>query len=173
MQKAFNENLKWPTRFMELAETVASWSKDPRTQTGACIIDRHRTVLGLGFNGFPRGVKDTEERYKDPATKYAMIVHCEANAILNAQGRVLHGSEIYTTKFPCTGCAKLIIQAGISSVITRPMDPNSASDQRWISEARIARQMFHEAEIGVFALLEGSLFVIPMEVMPMVLGPQP
>lgn len=146
---------KWSLRFMQLAETVATWSKDPSTQVGACIVDNDtRTVLGLGYNGFPRGVADTPERYADRPTKYAMIVHSEANAILNAQGRVLAGSVLYTTKFPCTSCAKLIIQAGIAAVVTMPIDPKSASDQRWLAEHQIAWQMFYEAKVQVFKLRE-------------------
>ena len=64
---------KWDRRFLELANFVASWSKDPSTKVGAVIVRADRTVASMGFNGFPRGVLDHEGRYADRATKYAMV----------------------------------------------------------------------------------------------------
>src|SRR4030095_6132808 len=91
---------KWHIRFMELARHVATWSRDPSTQTGSVIVDPEtKRVRSMGYNGFPRGVKDTEERYADRPTKYKMIVHCEANALMNADLSV-RGCILYTTKFP-------------------------------------------------------------------------
>lgn len=140
----------WDRRFMDLSGMVASWSKDPSTKCGAVIIDDHNRVLGIGFNGFPRRVLDLPERYDDRPTKYAMIVHAEANAILNASSSVA-GCGIYTTKFPCTGCAKLIIQAGIHRVHC-PMQLGTPSDQRWEDDARISRLMLDEALVQVYEL---------------------
>lgn len=48
----------WPQRFLELAQLVASWSKDPSTQVGAVIVDANRRVVSLGYNGPPRGTSD-------------------------------------------------------------------------------------------------------------------
>lgn len=159
---------KWALRFMELAETVATWSKDPSTKVGACLVDNQtRTILGLGYNGFPRGVQDTEARYADRPTKYALIVHSEVNAIMNAQGRNLAGSVLYTTKFPCTNCAKLIIQAGIAAVVSLPMDPTSPSDQRWLEEARISMGMFHEAKVAAYWMRpDGGSWPVPLLITP-------
>ena len=133
---------------MSQAQLIARWSKDPSTKCGAVIVNAIRQVLGQGFNGFPRGVLDTPERYADRPTKYAMIVHSEANAILNAKQDVSH-CTIYTTKFPCSGCAKLIIQAGIAEVVCPVQDPSSSSDQRWAEDAEIARTMLHEARVVI------------------------
>src|SRR5580704_9582280 len=109
--------LEWHTRFLQFAQMVASWSKDPSTKVGACIVDSHRRILGTGYNGFPRGVEDTLARYADRPVKYAMVVHAEANAILNALGSV-EGATLYCNiGMPCSDCAKLIIQAGIKRVV--------------------------------------------------------
>src|ERR1051326_2813900 len=54
---------KWDRRFLELAKHVSSWSKDPSTKVGAVIVDANRRVVATGYNGFPRGVEDTPERY--------------------------------------------------------------------------------------------------------------
>lgn len=146
----------WNTRFMALAEFVATWSKDPSTQVGAVIIDERRNVCGLGYNGFPRGVEDTAERYQDRETKYAMIVHSEANAILNAE-RSVRGGVLYCTKFPCTACAKLIIQAGIKRVITPEISETNAMDIRWAKDTLISQLMLFEAGVITRYLVDGEL----------------
>ena len=76
----------WDKRFLDLAEHVAGWSKDPSTQVGCVIVNDKRVVVGLGYNGFPRGVEDTPERLNDRPTKYLMVQHAEVNAILNGSG---------------------------------------------------------------------------------------
>lgn len=139
---------KWNVRFMGLARFVAGWSQDPSTQVGAVIVDDRKNVCGIGYNGFPRGVADTEERYQDRETKYALIVHSEANAILNAE-RPVRGGILFCTKFPCTSCAKLIIQAGIHRVITPEPSETNASDVRWAKDMRTSLDMLVEA--GVIA----------------------
>jgi dCMP deaminase len=43
----------WDLRFLTLAKTVSTWSKDPSTKVGAVIVDKNRRVVSLGYNGFP------------------------------------------------------------------------------------------------------------------------
>ena len=71
---------KWDRRFMEMARLVASWSKDPSSKVGA-VITRGKFVVSVGFNGFPQGVVDSEERLTNRELKYPMILHAEINAI--------------------------------------------------------------------------------------------
>lgn len=138
------ELLKWDHRFLALADHVAQWSKDPSTKVGAVIVDGQRRVRGLGYNGFPRGVDDLPERLNDRPTKYAFVVHAEANAILSA-GRVEY-CTIYTSPLcPCQDCAKLIIQAGITRVVT--VKPADAA--RWAESFENAGAMFREANVTV------------------------
>ena len=60
-----NNQEKWDLRFVNLAEEVAGWSKDPSTQVGAVAVnDRIGTVVAQGYNGFPRGIQDTDLRYQ-------------------------------------------------------------------------------------------------------------
>jgi dCMP deaminase len=110
-----NEINKWHQRFFDLAKHVAQWSKDPSTKVGAVIVNDRRIVIGVGYNGFPRGVLDHEDRYNDRPTKYAHVVHAELNAIFNATESV-QGCTLYVTLAPCNECAKAIIQSGITSV---------------------------------------------------------
>lgn len=47
----------WDDRFMHLALLVATWSKDPSTKVGACIVDQRKRIVSVGFNGPLRGLK--------------------------------------------------------------------------------------------------------------------
>ncbi len=137
---------KWDTRFMELALHISSWSKDPSTKVGAVIADRECRVVGLGYNGFPRGVEDDDRLHNRPV-KYKLIVHSEANAILNAN-RLVDGCTLYSTKFPCSDCTKLIIQAGIRNVVTNKPE----GELVWTEDAEFGRSMMTEARVGIHHL---------------------
>jgi dCMP deaminase len=90
---------KWDLRFLELTKLVSTWSKDPSTQTGAVIVDSKRHIVSVGYNGFPHRLADTPARLNDRPTKYSMIVHCEMNAVLNAQ-RVCRGMHSIYVAIP-------------------------------------------------------------------------
>ena len=136
---------KWDIRFLEMAKLVASWSKDPSTQVGAIAV-RNRTVIAQGYNGFPRGVDDHELYYLNKAIKYKRIVHAEMNAIYNAaeNGVSLKDSTIYVIGLPiCHDCAKGLIQAGISRVVT----PEQEIPENWQESISSSISMFKEAGV--------------------------
>lgn len=140
---------KWHKRFLALAANVATWSKDPSTQVGCVLVNSKLQVVAMGYNGFPRGVGDEKERYDDRPTKYAMVVHAEANAILNAVGSV-QGAVAYVTHRPCASCSGLLIQAGIRSIITNPTPTGLA--ERFKDSFSIAEIMLREAKVGVLEM---------------------
>lgn len=118
-------NRKWDIRFMRLAREIASWSKDPSSKLGAVIVNDERKILATGYNGFPKGIEDTEERLNNRELKYPMIVHAETNALMNAlnSGVSVKGGTIYIYGLPpCSDCTKLLIQAGITHIAMSP-DP--------------------------------------------------
>lgn len=143
--------LKWHRRFLDLAAHVAAWSKDPSTQVGCVLVDDDRRVIGMGYNGFPRGVKDSADRYDDRPTKYAMVQHAEANAILNAT-RDTRGCVAYVTHHPCSNCTGLLIQAGVRSIFTHSPPPGLA--ERFADSFRIARTMAQESGVSITLLEE-------------------
>ncbi|MGL5316930.1 MAG: deoxycytidylate deaminase [Peptostreptococcaceae bacterium] len=117
--KPTTDYLSWDDTFMNMANLVALRSKDPKTKVG-CIIVKDSVVLGVGYNGMPRGCNDEEFPWTKSDdmynSKHSYVVHAEANAILNASGSV-KDSSIYVSLFPCNECAKLIIQSGIKEVV--------------------------------------------------------
>jgi len=138
---------KWDARFITLAEHIASWSRDPSTKVGAVIVDEDKRVVSLGYNGFPKGVQDTPDRYANREVKYRMVCHAERNAILFAR-RDLTGCILYTTFFPCAACAGMIIQAGIDEVVTIAR----SADERWAADIETAHVMLAEANVAIRVL---------------------
>ena len=113
--------LEWDQYFMGIALLSAERSKDPSTQVGACIVNTANQIVGVGYNGFPRGISDEAlpwEREGEPLdTKYPYVVHAEVNAVLNSLQSNLDGCRLYVALFPCNECAKVIIQAGVREII--------------------------------------------------------
>jgi dCMP deaminase len=144
---------KWDRRFLQLAKQVSTWSKDPSTQVGAVLVDAElKQVVGMGYNGFPRGVADLDERYADREIKYPMVVHAEVNAIIQA-GHKARGSMLYV--YPsfmlppiCADCAGAAIQAGIVGIVGYNPNPEDERVKRWADSISLAKTMWEEA--GLF-----------------------
>lgn len=135
-------------KFMVLAQAIAKLSKDPSTKVGGVALNDDGIVLALGYNGFPRGVTDDSARYEDRPTKYKLISHCEQNIVAQAaySGHSLKGSTVVLSGlYPCSSCAKSLIQAGVVRVIAPPADSN----ERWDEDAKWSRLMFSEAGVEV------------------------
>ena len=141
---------KWDQRGIDLAKHVASWSKDPSTQTGCAIIRPDRTVASLGYNGFPRGVHDTDDRLNDRLVKYAMVVHAEPNAVLSAHGSVA-GCTAYVWPWPpCSSCAGVLIQSGVTRVVAPEATPEQK--ERWGESFKVMETMLSEAGVELVLL---------------------
>lgn len=142
---------KWDLRFLKIAKEISTWSKDPSRCIGAVLVGDHKQIISQGYNGFPRGVNDTKERYDNRQEKYKFIVHGEANCVYNAMhsGANICGSTIYVSGLPvCCECAKLIIQTGISRVVvdTLPIDAKPGQID-WAESSKLAIVMFNEAGV--------------------------
>ena len=139
---------KWDIRYIELAYKVSEWSKDPSTKIGCVVVGDKGQVLAQGYNGFPRGIEDSEERLDNRETKLKYVVHGEMNAIYNAcyNGISLEGSTMYVTGLPtCSDCAKGVIQVGIKRVVW-PKELENVED-RWKESIELTMSMFDEAGV--------------------------
>lgn len=132
---------KWDKRFMQMAHLVKMWSKDERW-VGATLVNSERRVVGLGYNGFPKGVND-DKRLQDKETKRFLSVHAELNCILNAAEKPV-GCTMFVTRHPCVECAKAIVQAGITRVVSPKAEVNH---EVWGMSQKIASLILFEAGI--------------------------
>lgn len=137
---------KWDARFLELAQIIAGWSKDPGTGCGA-VLTRNRKVLGLGYNGLPAGIEDSYVRLADRELKLSLTLHAEDNAILNS-AVPLTGATIYVWPMPpCAHCAARIIQVGITRVVAA--DPPREQAERWHQSLMLSSEVLREAGVSL------------------------
>jgi dCMP deaminase len=129
-----------------MAQHVAKLSKDPSTKVGAVIFDPQRRIVSAGYNGFARGVLDTDSRLNHRETKYKMTLHAEKNAILFATGST-HDCTLIVTHPCCAQCAALMIQAGIAHVIWPKPAPEF--EERWRHDLLLTWEQFNEAGVIV------------------------
>jgi len=124
--------MRWHQRYLKLAKLVSAWSKDPNKKVGAVIVE-NRKIRGVGYNGFPYGIADTEARLADRDIKNLIMVHAEVNCMHSAEGR---GDTIYVWPcLPCAQCLGNIIQGGtIKTVVTCPLDLESSWNQALVVE---------------------------------------
>ncbi|TGZ63982.1 hypothetical protein CRM22_006611 [Opisthorchis felineus] len=114
--------ISWDEYFMSVALLSAMRSKDPTTQVGACITNEENKIVGIGYNGMPRGLSDDEMPWgktseNELLNKYFYVCHAELNAVLNRNHATSSGCTLYASMFPCNECAKVLIQAGIKEVV--------------------------------------------------------
>ncbi len=150
-------NEKWMHRFMRLAKEVSTWSKDPSTRIGAVIVDDERRILSTGYNGFPAGIAD-DSRLLNREEKYPLIIHGEANAILNVVGNgvSIKNANLFVYGLPvCGECAKLVCQSGIKKVVMGPKSKFSGNEKWMNAWTNISKPMFDERGIeSVFMEME-------------------
>lgn len=138
---------KWALRYINLAKEIAQWSLDPSTKVGAVIIGANGQIVSQGFNGFPRGIKDTEARLNDREEKYKYMVHAEMNCIYNASlnGSSLKDTTLYVYGLPvCSECAKGVAQVGISKVVM--VHPKTIRPL-WEEKFSITQTIFEESGV--------------------------
>lgn len=133
---------KFVQAYMDVAKRFSLLSTAKRLQVGAIIVKDDR-IISIGYNGMPSGWDNNCENTlfvtKDEAQGYNMegqgftktkngnwtklkskpeVLHAESNAIAKLARSSESGKDaaIFVTHQPCLECAKLIFQAGISSV---------------------------------------------------------
>ncbi|HIJ80878.1 MAG TPA: cytidine deaminase [Desulfuromonadales bacterium] len=117
----------WDQYFMDITRLVATRSTCLRRQVGALLV-KDRNILATGYNGVPSGISHCDEsgclreRLKVPSGERHELcrgLHAEQNAIIQAarHGINIDGAVLYCTTMPCIICSKMLINAGITTVI--------------------------------------------------------
>jgi len=117
----------WDTYFMDITDLVATRSTCIRRKVGAILV-KDRRILCSGYNGAPSKIAHCietgclREKMKVPSGENHELcrgVHAEQNAIIQAacHGISIKGATLYCTHYPCSICAKMIVNAGITEVV--------------------------------------------------------
>jgi dCMP deaminase len=136
---------------MDIVELVAKRSSCLRRKVGAALV-RDRRILTTGDNGAPPGLThciDTgkiQKKMNIPSGERHELcrgLHAEQNAIIQAayHGVNIKGATLYCTNQPCIICTKMIINAGITTIMVRG---------GYLDDLAVA--MLDEAEIEVIRL---------------------
>ena len=104
----------WTNYFLGLANVISQRSHDIHTKHGCVITDSNNRILGVGYNGFPRGLDDSNLPTSRPE-KYPWMVHSERNALSNCVVRPDNGIA-YVTGQCCNDCIIALWQEGIKKV---------------------------------------------------------
>lgn len=134
--------------YLDIAETVLERGTCLRRNYGAVIV-KNDQIVSTGYVGSPRGRRNCcdigfcirEEKNVPRGERYELCrsVHAEANAIIHASRKDMFGATLYlvgkdkkTGAYvekgnPCSMCKRLIINAGIDTVIVRDDKDNFRS----------------------------------------------
>jgi dCMP deaminase len=104
----------WTNYFLGIAKVVSQRSHDIHTQHGCVITDQQNRILGVGYNGFPKGMDDKTLPTSRPE-KYHWMIHAERNALSNCVIRPDNGIA-YVTGQCCNDCIMALWQEGIVEV---------------------------------------------------------
>ncbi|MCD6224899.1 MAG: cytidine/deoxycytidylate deaminase family protein [Deltaproteobacteria bacterium] len=116
----------WEKYFMDIAFLVAKRSTCLRRSVGAVLV-KNKRILATGYNGAPSGIRHCSEtgclrdRLNVPSgEKHELCrgIHAEQNSIIQAafHGVSIKGATLFCTNLPCSICAKMIINAGITRI---------------------------------------------------------
>jgi dCMP deaminase len=144
----------WDQFLMTLAFFVGMKSKDQSTRVGAVITTPTHRVVSVGYDGFPKNIRDdVPERHARPK-KYFWTCHAERNALDNAGATraCVRGCIMYTPWIPCSGCARGIIQNDIIEVVhyysfKDAMGSQFKGREDWRREIEESVEMLREAGV--------------------------
>lgn len=150
--------MSWDTYFMSVALLSSFRSKDKKTQNGACIVDKNKKIIWIGYNGLPTGCSDEDFQFwtdddNDPEfSRHSYVVHAEKNAIYNSIWSSLLDSAMYMTQFPCPICTQAIIQVWIKKIVYLNIKPHHEAQNKavlkMLNSAGIEYKAFQDIEIN-------------------------
>ncbi len=151
-------------KYMHLAFKEASHNNCIKGKVGAIIV-KDGKILGKGNNFIPDGITPCTEKtclrkinhiHQGQNQELCRAIHAEQSAILNAllKKNSLKGSTLYTTKFPCTICTRMIIYMGVKKVIYYAPYPDEEA-MKMLNEAKIELVQFKDEKTDKLIKKEG------------------
>jgi dCMP deaminase len=144
--------MNWTEYFLSIAEVVRQKSKDPSSKIGAVLVGENHQIISTGYNGFPIDIDEVDPARWERPIKYQYVCHAELNAIALAarRGVSTDGATLYMVgmgppTYPCTECAKMLIQAGIQLIMARAFKP---LPENWVADMNFAKGLLDEAYVG-------------------------
>lgn len=124
--------------YIEIARVMAKRSTCSRRQVGAILV-KDGKIISCGYNGVAKGQKHCHQHWHNHCEKHNLDydsfisskefydlhgefsreneIHAETNCIIYVSRDQSQGSTLYVTLSPCSDCAKIVAQAGITRVI--------------------------------------------------------
>lgn len=133
--------LKWEEFYMGIALVASQRSPVGQMKVGAVVVGEHKNILGVGYNGCPKGQDYVEDNTDN------ILIHAEINAILHSSGSVRDG-KIYTTLYPCWQCARAIVQSGIKEVVYLQVKDDEGNGK--IFQLEKSREIFKDTSVKPF-----------------------
>jgi len=148
---ADSERPSWDEYFSRIAVEVSKRSTCLRRHVGAILVLDKR-ILATGYNGAPRGLQHCleagclREKQGVPSGQRHELcrgLHAEMNVLIQAasHGIRVEGATLYSTSFPCSLCAKMIINGGIRRVVAQS-DYADALAKELLAEAKMKTEIF-------------------------------
>lgn len=131
---------------MKIAYEVSTRSTCLRRQTGAILVLEKR-ILTTGYNGAPAGIKHClevgclrDELKVASGERHELCrgLHAEQNALIQAAiyGVSVRGATLYSTHFPCSLCAKMLINSFVKRIVYKDDYPDELS-RSLLEEAQV------------------------------------
>lgn len=140
-----NKDLQWLKLCSKAADIFSTCAK---RKYAAFIVDSHGHVVGMGYNGVPKGMTHCsnggcprlkEESLSGSPYDNCFSIHAEANALLHSDyAPRREGATLYVNGQPCFSCAKLIVN-GVDRVvfISDPTYSDSVNTYELLVESRV------------------------------------
>ena len=138
-ERIMSNRPSWDEYFLRITKEVAQRSTCLRRQVGALLVlDKH--ILTTGYNGAPSGLPHCleigclrEQLKVPPGERHELCrgLHAEMNALLQASqcGVKISGATLYTTTYPCSLCAKMLVNTGIKRIVTLTDYPDALAKE--------------------------------------------
>ena len=140
--------------WLERAVAAAAASPNRIRKVGAVLVTADRGTEIAACNAFPPGIRTLPERVVGD-NRFIWLEHAERAAIFEAarRGVATDGGMLVSTYFPCTDCARAIVQTGVKTLATpRP----ELDDPVWGESFRTSATILAEGAVEVVFLAESQ-----------------